>query len=132
MAPAEKDWAPFRYLVDLERLPDDYIDRVKCSHYRGRVDQVDFVDMLMRRQVQLYGEVPGGMAEGLEWTRRQSHEVELWIDEDDYVRQRTVDVRFPKPDSATGEEIWLTWSGTTRYYDFNETIVIEPPEIEAE
>ena len=103
-----------------------------CAHYRGRVDQDAFVDMLVQRQEDLYGEVPEDMSEALELTRRQSFEVELWISEDDYVRQRTIGFHFPKPDYATGEETWVAGSSTTRYYDFNEAITIEPPEIEAE
>ena len=128
----DKEWAPFRYLVDLERMPDEEIGGVKCSHVRGRVDQDAFVDMLTQRQEDLYGEVPEDMSEALELTRRQSFEVELWISEDDYVRQRTIGFHFPKPDYSSGEETWVAGSSATRYYDFNEAITIEPPEIDAE
>jgi hypothetical protein len=70
--------------------------------------------------------------EGLELMRRQEIDVDLWIDGEDYIRQFRTTSRFPMPDPNTGEEVWGTGASTTRYFDFNEPIVIEPPDLAAQ
>jgi len=124
---SDKQLELLNYLVELEKLPDEEIDGVNCSHYRGRVDQDSVVDMLRKRDEEAYGQIP---PEYLEMMRRQEIVIELWIDGDDYIRQQRSEFRFPEPDSTTGDEKWVTGFSTTRYFDFNEPISIEPPEIE--
>ena len=114
------------YLVELEKLPDEEIGGDNCSHYRGRVDQDSYVDMLRKRQEEEYRQIP---PENLELMRRREIVVELWIDGDDYIRQQGTEFRSPDPIS---QEKWVTGLSTTRYFDFNEPICIEPPEIEPE
>ena len=114
------------YLVELEKLPDEEIGGVNCSHYRGRVDQDSYVDMLRKRQEEEYRQIP---PENLELMRRREIVVELWIDGDDYIRQQGTEFRVPEPLS---EGKWVSGFGITQYFDFNEPICIEPPEIEPE
>ena len=124
---SDKQLELLNYLVELEKLPDEEIDGVNCSHYRGRLDQDSVVDMLRKRDEEAYGQIP---PEYLEMMRQYELFVELWIDGDDYIRQQRTEFRFPEPDSTTGDEKWVTGFSTTQYFDFNEAIPIEPPEIE--
>jgi len=114
------------YLVELEKLPDEEIGGVNCSHYRGRVDQDSYVDMLRKRQEEEYRQIP---PENLELMLQREIVVELWVDGDDYIRQQGTEFRSPDPIS---QEKWVTGLSTTRYFDFNKPICIEPPEIEPE
>ena len=124
---SDKQLELLNWLVELEKLPDEEIDGVSCSHYRGRLDQDSYVDMLRKRDEEAYEQIP---PEYLELMRQYDLFVELWIDGDDYIRQQRSEVRFPEPDSTTGDEKWVSGVSTTRYFDFNEPIHIEPPEIE--
>ena len=117
----------FNYLVELEKLPDEEIGGVNCSHYRGSVDQDSYLDMQMKRYPEVYADIP---PESLERMRQLELSAEFWIDGDDYIRQHRIEFRFPEPDSSTGDEKWVTGFSTTRYFDFKEPISIEPPEIE--
>ena len=123
---SDKQLELLNYLVELEKLPDEEIDGVNCSHYRGEIDQDSYVDMLRERDKEWYAQIP---PENLELMRRREIVVELWIDGDDYIRQQGTEFRSPDPIS---QEKWVTGLSTTRYFDFNEPICIEPPEIEPE
>ena len=117
------------YLVELEKLPDEEIGGVNCSHYRGEIDQDSYVDMLRERGKEGYAQI---LPEYLEMMRRQEIVIELWIDGDDYIRQLKTEGRSLDPNPSTGPEQWVNWFTITRYFDFNEPICIEPPEIEPE
>jgi hypothetical protein len=119
----------FNYLVDLERLPDQEIHDMLCSHYRGKVDQDAYVNMLVKRQETIHGHLPQGFSDALELTRRQDLAVELWIDPGGYISQQRVAFRFPKQDLGSVEETWVVGYSTSRYSDFNDPIVIQPPEM---
>ncbi len=119
---SDKQLELLNYLVELEKLPDEEISGANCSHYRGRVDQDSYLDMLRKTDEEDYAQIP---PEYLELMRQQEIVIELWIDGDDYIRQQRSEFRFP-----TSEETWVTGFSTTRYFDFNEPIFIEPPEIE--
>ena len=118
----ERKLERFNYLVELEKLPDEEIGGVNCLHYRGSVDQDSYLDMLIKRYPEVYAEIP---PESLELMRQLELFAEFWIDGDDYIRQHRTEGRF-----RTSEETWVTGFSTTRYFDFNEPISIEPPEIE--
>ena len=120
----ERDLERFNYLVKLEKLPDEEIGGVNCSHYRGSVDYDAWLDMRIKRCPECYEGIP---PESLEQMRQQELSTEFWIDGDDYIRQHRTEGRFRNSD-----EKWITGFGVTRYFDFNEPIYIEPPEIEGQ
>ncbi len=103
-------------------------------HYRGSADLNSYVDMLIETYTREGGisERDPTFPEGLNPMRRQEIDVDLWIDGEDYIRQFRTDARFPMSDPGTGEEVWGTGVSTTRYFDFNEPIVIEPPDLAAQ
>ena len=116
----EMELESYRFLVNLEKLPDEEIRGVNCSHYSGKVDQDSYVDMLeemAERSDEEWLRPPL-----LESARSEEHVAELWIDENDYIRQVKAEGRFLDP-----YENWVTWFKITRYFDFNEPITIEPP-----
>jgi len=120
----ERDLERFNYLVKLEKLPDEEIGGVNCSHYGGNVDYGAWLDMRMKRCPECYEGIP---PESLELMRQQELSTEFWIDEDDYIRQHRTEGRF-----RTSDEKWITGFGVTRYFDIGEPICIEPPEIEGQ
>ena len=120
------------YLTDLEELPDEEIDDVTCAHYRGRVDQNARMDIAEQRYEDECGQVPEEYGYLLELSRRQAMDVEMWVDEHGYIRLLTVEWRGPIAGSGAGEETWASSRGYLHFYDFNESIIIEPPEIEAD
>jgi hypothetical protein len=114
------------YLVGLEVLPGEEIGGIGCSHYSGEVDQDSYVDMLMERSNETNGQIPPDIRE---WMLQREIIVELWIDGDEYIRQQRTEYRFP---DLNVKEKWVSGFSITRYFDFNEPICIEPPEIESE
>jgi len=66
----------------------------------------------------------------LEAMRQWKFGAELWIDGDSYIRQVKADVSSPDVDPNTGVEGWSGKVSTTRYFDFDEVIHIERPDIE--
>ena len=113
---------PFKSIVNVEVLPYEEIGGVNCSHYRGRID----MDALVEARA---SEV-GGMNPELEAMRQWKFGAELWIDRDSYIRQVKADVSTPDVDPNTGVEGWSGKVSTTRYFDFDEAIRIERPDIE--
>ena len=125
----ERQLERFNYLVELEKLPDEEIGGVNCSHYRGSVDQSAWLDMRIKRCPECYEGIP---PESLERMRQLELSAEFWINEDDYIRQHRTEFRLSLLDSNTGDEEWVTGFGVTRYFDIGEPICIEPPEIEGQ
>jgi hypothetical protein len=119
----EKEIEPLYWLVDIEKLPDEEIDGVACLHYRGRVDQDAYVDMLQERAEREEGQVPD-----LEGMRHWMMDFELWVEKDSYlIWQLQGELRFTRIDPDTGQESLVIESITKRFYDFNQPIEIEPP-----
>ena len=58
--------------------------------------------------------------------RRSEAIAEFWIDEEDYIRQWKAELRSLA--LTNNKEEWNTEIRITRYFDFNESIDIEPPE----
>jgi len=120
----EKELEPLDWLVDLEKLPGEEIDGVACLHYRGKVDQDSYVDMLKKTVERKYGQIP----EHLEEMRRWTMNFELWVENDTHlIRQLKSELRFTIINPDTGEENLFTGSTTKQFYDFNQPIEIEPP-----
>jgi hypothetical protein len=116
----------FDCLVELEVLPDEEIDSIGYSHYRGEVDQDSYVEMLRESDEEAYEQITPDI---LEWMLQREIIIELWIDGDDYIRQQRIEARFP---DLNVKENWVSSFSITRYSDFNEPISIEPPELELE
>ena len=121
-------------LINVEKLPDEAVDGVPCSHYRGNVDRDSYVDALIETYERegVISELGPLFLKNLELMRRQEIVVEIWIDGEDYMRQVRTDARIPRPDPDTGEEVWGTGVTIEHYFDFNEPIVIEPPDLAAQ
>jgi hypothetical protein len=132
ISPLDEEFSLCEYLGELEKLPDEQINGVDCSHYRGRVDQEARAQMLRKRLEDMYGNISDVMSELLEQVRQQSFTIDLWIDEDNYIRQQTIEYRSPEPDYRTGEEKWIKGLSIIRFSNFNEVIIIEAPEIDGE
>ena len=120
--PIYKSLHPLHYMVDVEVLQEDEINGVNCSHYQGRVDMTSFI----KEQESIIG----GMTTQLEEMRRWEICAELWIDSDDYIRNMKTEVRYPYTDPTSGNERWSTKLATMCFFDFDEAISVEPPEIE--
>jgi hypothetical protein len=91
---------PLKSMSDPEVLPNDVVDGMNCSHYRGDI----------------------------EWRLGDWATIELWIDRDDYIRQLTRTLRWV-PEPGGGTERWVKALTTTHFYDFNDDIIIVPPEV---
>jgi hypothetical protein len=114
--------ARYKFLVDVEKLPDEEIRGVTCSHYRGRVDQEAYVDM-MKEEIEGYGEEDTPeYSQYLESTRGDERFVDLWIDENDYIRQIEVRSRFFGPLGNRLHGFMIA-----RYFDYNEDMDISAP-----
>lgn len=109
-------------LVDLERLPDEKIDGLILSHYRGKVDRDSYFEMMEARAGGPLPEHPD-----LEVIRQLEIEVEVWIDRDNYLRQIESEWRLPEP--GLGDEGETMQRHHLRFHDFNEPIAIERPSL---
>ena len=128
--PLDNKFERYRFLVDLERLIDENIRGVNCSHYRGKVDMDAYVEMMKKRAEEQDENIPEEMLESWKRMRRDELVVDFWIDDEDYIRQWKTEGRTPALYNATGQEQWDTGVSFTRYFDINKPITIEPPEME--
>jgi hypothetical protein len=120
--PPEKQLERYKFLVDVGKLPDEEIRGVTCSHYRGRVDQDAYVDM-MTEEIEEYGdEDTPEHSQFLESTRGDEYLADLWIDENDYIRQIQRTARFLDPLGKRLDSFMIA-----RYFDYNEQITISAP-----
>jgi hypothetical protein len=117
---------PLELMEEIEVLADEEIDGVNTSHYRGDVDQESYLGASGSRLDRGYREVPEQREEISGWQMTG----EVWIDRDDYIRQLKTDLSFEQVDPGTGEQVTFTQIITTRLFDFNEPVSIEPPEVE--
>jgi len=122
----------YRFLMNLEKMSDEDINGISCSHYRGNLDFDSYVDEQIEEAgnntMIWIGEGATGnitWQEHLEIMRRWEATVEFWIDEEDYIRQLKIEERLLTIKDS-GEE-WTTEIVVTRYSDFNESINIELP-----
>ena len=117
---------PLESMAEIEVLADEEIDGVNTSHYRGDIDQDSYLGASGRRLDRGYGEVAEQPEEISGWRMI----AEVWIDRDDYIRQLKTDMSFEQVDPGTGEELTLTQVTTTRLFDFDEPVSVEPPQVE--
>ena len=114
-------------LVDLERLPDEQVGGLVWSHYRGKLDQDSYWDMLETGVATESGQPTENPA--LLQIRMLETQFELWIDGDDYVRQIESEWRFTDPGLETGNGRLIIQRQHLRFHDFNEPIAIERPSV---
>lgn len=113
---------PLQFLVDIELLTPEEIDGVICSHYKGRIDQAQYVEMLIdnaKDALDRTVEDQIELTEIYEGLREQQINIEIWLDENDYIKRLIREYHFPDTDAVAID--------ITNYYDFNEPISIEPP-----
>ena len=119
----------FDQLTDIQTLPQERIEGVNCFHYQGRMD-IEKQIAELKRSVTEYHEQMGKdppseeeMEDMVAQNREISHQVDLWIGEDDYIL-RQIKQSIHGPDSNVGR---IDTDYIQKYYDFNQPINIEPP-----
>lgn len=116
------------YLGYTERLPEEEIDGVLCSHYYAKLDSDSYAAMLERREREEFGQITEMRSKYFERIYQRELDVELWVDGNDYIRQLKTEMRYPYIDCSTCDGTWSTQRfAITRYFDFNELICIEAP-----
>ena len=113
-------------LTNLEELQDERVEGVDCLHYRAKVDMGKIVE---EQKAKLAPSMPKykDILKGLDRQRQLEIEVEIWIGKEDYLIWQ-IKQAWQTP---LGEEKWATQSSLSKYYDFNEPIKIESPQIQA-
>jgi hypothetical protein len=105
-------------IIDVRQLPDEKIDNVNCFHYRGRYPDV-VEDMIAQSKSQLTEEQIRQMEKEFD-KMRSYNEVDIWISQEDYfLRQEQV-----RAWNTAGQDIR---NYTTRLFDFNQPVTINPP-----
>jgi len=116
-------------LSDLQTLPEETIDGVKCLHYLGKLDMEKRIEE-NKRNLQEFNTKSGNPTitdeqkeEMFEQMRSIEVTHEIWIGKEDYlIRQLKTEQRGP-----VGKEGILSVSMTMRYSGFNQPVTIEPP-----
>jgi len=116
-------------LTDLETLPEEMIDGVRCLHYLGKLDMEKRIEET-RHNIQEFNAssdthvvTDAQMEEMFEQMRSIDVTHEIWIGEDDYlIRQVKTEQRGPADKGGP-----ISVSMTMRYSGFNQPVTIEPP-----
>jgi hypothetical protein len=114
----ETELEPLKFVVEIQVLADEDIGGVSCSHYSASVDVNAMVDSWIERAKD--SDTYSPQDESWDGMRQSDIDVELWVDRHDYIRQWKIDSRYPESGS---------WRATIQFFDFNEPISVEPPEI---
>ncbi len=117
-------------LVSLVKLGDEKIDGVICFHYRGSVD----IEAQVEEQIaNLDPSQPyyDDLVKSIEQRLQSEQNVEFWIGKKDYLLRR-VDTQsemiFTEDEGEdTESQTHVTATTNFRFYDFNQSITIEPP-----
>ncbi|NVM26666.1 MAG: hypothetical protein HWN70_12230 [Desulfobacterales bacterium] len=121
--PLDKKLEYLNWLVDLKKLANEEIDGVVCLHYRGRLDVDSYVNMLRNRVVMEYEQFPSDIST---WEVN----FELWVEKDTHlIRQLKSEEHVMVDNPDTGEKNLFSGSTTKQFYDFNEPINIELPQM---
>jgi hypothetical protein len=116
-------------LTDLQTLPEETIDGVRCLHYLGKLDIEKRIEE-MRHNIQEFNANSDAhtvtdkqMEEMFEQMRSIDVTHEIWIGKGDYlIRQIKTEQRGPADENGQ-----LSVNMTMNYYDFNQPLTIEPP-----
>jgi len=118
-------WLSLRFMVDVERLPNEHVRGVDCLQYKGRVDMNALVDSLPD---DLYP-----MPVYRDWLRQSDRTVNLWVGMNDYlIRKYRTSERNPCPTMSDltplpGGKPGMIGTEVMEFYDYNEPIGIEAP-----
>jgi hypothetical protein len=127
-------------LANIEELKDEYIDDTLCYHYRGTIDMDKYLEKYLSRLIEqmesswgwvdeleefdLEEEIEESIANVEERWRRDEIICDYWISKDDYLVRQADWVRRPLSDPLeVNKELIIT----SKYSDFNEDIIINPP-----
>ncbi len=120
-------------LIELVELRGDTIDGVSCFHYRGNID----MEAQLEEQIANLDPTLPGYEEQLklyEQLIQSEHNVEFWIGKEDYLLRRMdtqQDVTYTDDiGKDTESEVNINVFCSYRFYDFNQSITIEPPATE--
>ncbi|MBE0480111.1 MAG: hypothetical protein IBX68_03945 [Dehalococcoidia bacterium] len=107
------------YMKDIKELDQEDVDGVTCRRYRGEIDTSSYI----RALAEATGETPPAEDELAAW----KIDVNVWIDEDDYVRKMDIDTLIPSMVAGQGE---ISMRSSTRFYDFGAAIEIVLPQVQ--
>jgi hypothetical protein len=114
-------------LISVKKLSTEKIDGILCWHYQANVDIEKRISELKEyayKDLGLESNDPSIQAV-IDYIRARQIDVELWIGKDDYLIHQMSDVVQPiKSDNLISTAVSRI---TTKYFDFNVPIVIEPP-----
>jgi len=113
-----------RYL-EVEQMieKETTVDGTECRYYRGEVDVDSWAtDKEGASTGDAIYETPY-----LDEIRHWQVNAQLWIDNNNYIRQIKTDVFYPYTDTITGEREWGSVISVATYSSFNEDILITKP-----
>jgi len=138
----ERTLEQLNLLIDIETMPEETIDGVDCYHYRGTVDLEKWLDWMRPDLERMYEWILKDMIERYpdfdfdheemkktaEYMLVNAYEetYEFWIGKDDYLIRQWKHVMQSLINLSEVGYSYLAVS-TSKYYDFNEPIMIEPP-----
>jgi hypothetical protein len=119
---------PLKWLTGIDRLTDEDIDGADCLHYRGKVDADAWVDALVEEMDP--PPTDGDPTEVFDNMRRWTTTCRLWVGKaDQLIRQLTITTSSPVGDPQAEPENWSLSVALWRFYDFDQPIEINPPEL---
>lgn len=113
-------------LGDIEQLPDETVEGIECYYYQGKYD-VDKQVLSQQENREKMG-LPPLSEDDLQEMREEMHAVndsmkfELWIGKTDYLMRQWRVSREEQTDTGI-----MNSHTTYKFYDFNESIIIEAP-----
>lgn len=116
-------------LTDLQILPEEKIEGIRCLHYLGKLDMEKRIEET-KRNLQAYNtesDKPAMTDEAMEEMFGQIRSIdvthEIWIGKDDYlIRQIKTEQRGPADKNGL---IFVDMA--MKYFDINQPVIIEPP-----
>ncbi|MBN1643240.1 MAG: zf-HC2 domain-containing protein [Dehalococcoidales bacterium] len=114
-------------LTSISEINQERIDGVTCRHYSAQRDVEKIIAQLKERIYQNGGDPSDPKLEGIyDLFRRTQRDVEVWIGKDDYIIRQVTYTMQPVVQGSNLISGGIT-KFTTKYFDFNIPIVIQPP-----
>jgi hypothetical protein len=129
LLPLGKELDPLNWLSDLKQLSDETVDGVYCWHYSGLIDVNSYVDMLQKSAKSKGGQIKQNSFELPDNSRQGAMTFEIWVAKSSFlILQLKVEEQLITTDSKGVEKLFNS-SSTKHFYDFNELINIDLPQI---